>query len=180
MRWLRLGPAGPGHLLGNGGRGGPRWGWGVWAASAVCSEAAPAMRSSGPASAERDATQGLRDYREVRAQGGRPCFRCVCSSGCCAGAGVGECDPETAAAWHVMCASLSVLSVSLRDRVPVPTQPLPGCVPWGRCLHLALFPHLYDGNDKRVCLGGQLSGFKSNTCKALRTMPGAVNAPKNK
>ena len=139
MRRLRvLDPMGPRPLLGGGGRGWACWGGGVWVASAVCSETAPEMRSSRPASAGRDASQGLTDYRDVRAQGGRPCFRCVCSLGCCAGAGVGEGDPETAAAWHVMCASLSVLSVSLMDRVPVPSLPLPGCVPWGRCLLLAV------------------------------------------
>lgn len=118
------------------------------------------MRSSRPASAGRDASQGLTDYRDVRAQGGRPCFRCVCSSGCCAGAGVGEGDPETAAAWHVMCASLSVLSVSLTDRVPVPNLPLPGCLGADVCSSLCLFPHLYDGNDKRTCLGGRCQDLK--------------------
>ena len=37
----------------------------------------------------------------------------------------------------------------------------------------ARFPHLNDGNGKRMCLGGQVSGFKSDMCEALRTMPGA-------
>lgn len=75
-------------------------------------------------------------------------------------------NPPTAAAWHVTCASLSVLSVSLSDRVPVPSSATSLLCALGQVTapRLTQFPHLYDGDDKSTCLRGLL-------CKAPRTLP---------
>lgn len=126
---------------------------GAWVAAAVRREAASGLRSSSPASRGRDASQVLTDGGDVP-RGVRVRASGVSAAWGAVGWGV---NPPTAAAWHVTWASLSVLSVSLSHRLPVPNS---------ATSRLTQFPHLYDGADESTCLKGLL-------CNVLRTLPGA-------